>query len=878
MIMAESVPFKLAGYQLTEKRYQSQRSVIYRALRESDQHPIALKFLNKDYPDAADIARLKREHQLLQRLALPGLLESHGLERYDDDNMALVLEDFAGQPLSSSVSQPLPLSLFFKIALQTTEVLEQLEQQGYSHHNIHPGNLLWNSNTEELRLNGVWACTSLPVESGYPFNPLSDFSIGSISPEQTGRMNRRVDSRTSFYSLGVTFYYLLTGHSPYTAADTLGWIYCHIAKTPMALCAHNRPLPVLLGELILKLMAKNPDDRYQTMTGLLRDLQRCKQAWSETGAIASFALGQHDRKTWQFPDRLYGRDEEVAEILSHFAKACAGQLSMVLIKGAAGVGKTALVKVVRRQIQQTCPEVLYGEGKYEQFGRNLPYRALVQALSGVIDGLLSLPEQVLVQWRACLKTALGANAAIMTAWLPCLEQVLGTPPAVPELPARETRNRFQITVRNFINVFACKAHPLVLFLDDLQWSDPASLSLLRDWVESEEVDHLLVLGAYRQHEITSEHPLQHFLSTLESYHSISELALRPCTPETVNQLIVETLHCSVDASQALAQQVYHKTEGNPFYIKTLLSTWVEQGLIYYASDAACWQWRLDEIHRATAPEPVLTLLMRRLQHLSAFCQLALQQSACIGNGFELQFLSLINNETPTETATLLEQAVQQGIISVNKPVIHHQDITNGFDGTVTYQFQHDHLQQAAYALNDDDRRNQRMHLRIGRLMLQHTPVAEQESSLIPMVQQFNAGRELITDTEEQHSLCQLNLKAAQQIKPSAAYEAALEHVCIAKELLAEDSWATDYELSFAVFKEFTDCTYLCGDFESGEAHSQILLERARNRLEKADIYLMQCRYSAVHGRPIEAIQKGLAGLALFGIQLSIKTSKLMVLY
>ncbi len=898
---------KIPGYTVTQEIYQSSRTIIYRGIRENGNQPVILKTLNTKHPSAATIAQLQHEYQVTKEIHDPGIIQVIDLVKVGN-GFAMIMEDFEAESLDKLILEP-PVSLdkFFDIAIDLTQILATIHQHHVIHKDICPQNILFNAATGKVRITDFGLSTRLLHE---PQNLKSahmlEGSLPYISPEQTGRMNREVDYRTDIYSLGITLYELLTGSLPFHAEDTMGWIHCHIAKTPIDARTVNSEIPDALAEILYRLMAKNAEDRYQSARGLARDLEEYRQQWRNKGCIETFALGRWDvSEKFEVPQKLYGREAEVAALMDAFEAVAQGHTQLMLVAGYSGVGKSSLVNEVHKPIVQK--QGYFIEGKFDQFQSNIPYSALSQAFRELIRQLLSEPRDRLARWRDKLIAALGPNAQIIIELVPELERIIGKQPPVQELNPTEAQNRFQITFRNFISVFAQKVHPLVIFFDDLQWSDIPTLKSIEGFMGSTEIRYLLVIGAYRDNEVHDGHPLMITIDEIQKDKASSErvlwqMFLEPLNQPTVNQIVADTLHCDTGRSRLFAELIFQKTNGNPFFVNELLKSLNRDNYLRFVHAEGRWDWDLAKIEAVGISENVVDLMIRRLQKLPPDTQKLLQKAACIGNNFDLKTLSLIEEQSPSVTARRLWEAVSQEIVvplSDQYRLIHVRDpgdlgkegisggiprtsglsaseTDGGDDFEVGYRFQHDRIQQAAYAMIADARQK-KVHLQIGRLLLRNTSVEALDEHVIDIVRHLNEGRTLIEDRGEREELVRLNLMAGKKAKASIAYRPALQYFTTAIDLLPTTPWEKEYGLTFEIYKVSSECAYICGEVELAETQSDTLLAQAKTRLEKADIFRMRLIQYTILGKLERAIQQANRGLSLLGIKMPAKVTKLAVL-
>ncbi len=849
----------IPGFEIRQILYRSPRTLVCRAIREKNPAPVVIKTLNEEYPSPQSIARLRREFQIIQKLDAPGVIRVYELVKFGV-NQAMVMEDAGANSMDQIAGDGLPLEHFFKVAIETTSILGAVHEARVIHKDVNPANILWDVETATVKLVDFDLASELNRESHTPGDALRG-SLPYMSPEQTGRMNRAVDYRSDYYSLGVTFYQLLTGALPFEARDSMGWIHSHITKTPPNPQMIAPAIPETLGRITLKLLAKNPEDRYQSSRGLLLDLGECREQWRSKGSIVNFHLARKDiSETLQAPQKLYGREEEITTLMNAFDEAALGQSALMMVGGYAGVGKSSLVHEVYEQI--IGRHGYFIEGKFEQFQENAPYSAIAYALRDLMRQILSESEERLAQWKAELLRALGPNGAVMMDLIPELERVVGRQPAVGALHSAEAKNRFMLVFRNFVRVFCQKEHPLVMFLDDLQWSDTSTLSLIENLIVSKEIKHLFIIGAYRNNEVNPSHPLMIALDEIQKSKAIYRLFLKPLNLAAVTQLIADTLHCGLKEAKPIAELAHQKTEGNPFFVRELLKDMHRQDVLRYFRDQGRWEWVAEKAERVEVSENVISLMIDRLKELPVETQDALKLAACIGSRFELKTLALIGERSADQAARALEPAIKASIVTAQaegyRLAERAADPASG--QPASFKFQHDQVRQAAYALIED-RQKERLHLRIGRLMMS-VDAESFDASLIEIVRHLNASARLLDQPEEREQLARFNLRAAEKAVANAAFRSALQFLASGMALLSDDSWTRCYPLTFDLFKRSSECAYLCKEFTLAEEYSGILLERAQSPLERADVMSMRVYQYTALGRLEDAIAEGLRALAL----------------
>src|SRR5580692_7701559 len=772
-----------------------------------------------EHPTAATLDRLAREYGLKDELDGAWAVRPLELVR-ERGRIMLVLEDTRSEPLHRLLGPPMEVRSFLRLAITAAAALTQVHRRGLVHKDIKPANILVNRTTGAVKLTGFGIASRLPRERQAPAPPESIAgTLAYIAPEQTGRMNRSIDSRSDLYALGVTLYQMLTGSLPFTAADAMEWVHCHIARKPAPPSERRATVPGALSALVLKLLAKTAEERYQTAAGLERDLRRCLAAWEAQHRIDAFPLGQQDT-----PDRLliaeklYGRARELDALLASFDRVVrSGAPELVLVTGYSGIGKSAVVHELHKAL---VPRGLFASGKFDQYKRDIPYSTLVQAFQSLVRPLLGKSEAELASWRGAFLEALHPNARLMTDLIPELKLIIGNPPPVPELEPQQTQGRFQLVFRRFMGVFARPEHPLTLFLDDLQWLDAATLDLLEDLLIRPDLQHLMLIGAYRDNEVDATHPLTRKLDAIRQAGAlVQEIHLAPLACDDFRQLIADALRCDPAHVAPLAQLVQEKTAGNPFFVIQLLHTLAEEALLHLEHDTACWSSDLNRIRAKGYTDNVVDLLVGRVTGLPVKTQQALRQLACLGNVATIAMLSTVLEAPEEHVHGDLSPAVRQELVE------HLED---------SYKFMHDRVQEAAYSLIPEALRAE-AHLRIGRLLAARTPTEKLEEAVFDIVGHLNRGAALITQQEERDQLAELNLVAGKRAKRSTAYASALTYLTVGTTQLAEDRWERRRELIFALELERAECEFSTGQVSIADERLAMLSDRATTTAERATI-------------------------------------------
>ncbi|MEH2191832.1 MAG: AAA family ATPase [Nostoc sp.] len=870
----------LAGYQIREQLYSGSRTLVYRAVREADNQAVVIKLLKREYPTFSELVQFRNQYSLAKNLDIPGIIKPYSLEPYHN-GYALVMEDFGGISLRQfSKEQPQNLEQFLIIALQLTDILHQLHQQRVIHKDIKPANILIHPDTKVLKLIDFSISSLLPRETTEIQNPnVLEGTLAYLSPEQTGRMNRGIDYRSDFYSLGVSFFELLTRKLPFDSQDPMELVHCHIAKLPPNVCDINSEIPLVLGKIVHKLMAKNAEDRYQSALGLKHDLHLCIEKLNEIGKIEDFPIGGRDiSDRFAIPEKLYGREQEVKILLEGFERVANGASEFMLVAGFSGIGKTAVVNEVHKPIVRQRGYFI--KGKYDQFNRNIPLSAFVQAFRDLMGQLLGESDTQLKQWKNRILTALGENAQVIIEVIPELEQIIGQQSPVVELSGNASQNRFNLLFQKFIQVFTTVTHPLVMFLDDLQWADSASLNLIQVLIGQRESGFMLLIGAYRDNEVSPAHPL---ILTLEEIKktgtTVNTITLAPLSQESLNLLVTDTLQCSAAIAQPLTDIVYQKTQGNPFFSTQFLKALHEEGAIEFDPEVGHWQCDISYVQSLSLRDDVVEFMAMQLQKLPVATQNVLKLAACIGNSFDLATLAIVYEKSQAETATDLWKALQEGLVIPSNDIYKFYQSKSEFlieeNGQIQaaltdekmivfYKFLHDRVQQAAYSLIPDNQK-QLMHLKIGQLLLSVMNEREKEEKIFEIVNQLNKGVDLIVLETEREKLAKLNLAAAQKAKSATAYVAAIEYATKGIELLTASCWQQHYDLALALYSLAAELTCLSGYFRQMEQIVDEVVQNARQLLDKVKVYEVRILAYVAQSQQPKAIKTALSALKLFGV-------------
>ncbi|HLP88743.1 MAG TPA: AAA family ATPase [Nostocaceae cyanobacterium] len=877
----------IPGYRIIDTIYVSNRTIVYRGEKEQTQTSVVIKVLNTNYPELRELIAFKNQYNIIQQIEHPNIIKCYALEAYGN-SYALILEDFGGIALSEyTQGKILDLPEFFRIGCSITEALECLYQNKVIHKDIKPKNILINPNSKQIKLIDFSISSFLPKESTEIKSPnVLEGTLIYMSPEQTGRMNRGIDYRADFYSLGVTFYELLTGNLPFNSNNPLELIHCHLAQEPINPQEINPQIPSVVANIILKLMAKTAEERYQTARGIKHDLEICQQMLLTQGEVTEFTLGEKDQSDrFLIPEKLYGRETEVTSLLNAFERVSAGNKELMLVSGFSGIGKTAIVNEINKPIVRQ--KGYFISGKYDQFQKNIPFSALLQAFRSLMKQLLTENTTQLQQWKKIILSALGEQGQVIIEVIPELEKIIGKQPKASQLTGNASQNRFNLLLSKFIQVLATQDHPLVIFLDDLQWADAASLKLIQSLMTEIDVQYLLLIVAYRDNEVQPGHS---FMVTVEDIYqtnaTINQINLHPLNEEHLNHLVSDTLRCTKSEALPLTKLVFNKTKGNPFFTNQLLKSLHDDELITFNYHTGYWQYNLAQAQGLYLSDNIIDFLKLQLQKLPEPTQNILKVAACIGNKFDLYTLSIVSEKPDMQVGHDLWPALQEGLIlpktesykfftdkellfdATNQTPITNLEleINNPEFIIVRYNFLHDRIQQAAYNLIPENER-QLTHLKIGNLILQNTKSDDLEEKIFAIVNQLNIGSSLIDNQIEKYQLAKLNLLAGHKAKSATAYEAAIRYLNMGLSLLVDKSWYYQYHLTLNLHIEAIESEYLNSNFEQCNKLANFTLKQTKTILDEVKVYKLIIQAYLAQNRLQEAVETGIEVLKKLDVKL-----------
>ncbi|MBK8259030.1 MAG: serine/threonine-protein kinase PknK [Polyangiaceae bacterium] len=834
----------------------------------SSEGPNVYKIPVADTPTQADVASLQNELFATRDLNIQGVRRALRMERVDG-RPALVLAYAPGEALvPRRVQTRADLRSTLEMAVRICRVLGELHAAGVIHKNLQPAHILFDPVSHEVSLIGMRFAARVDLKQAHLASPKQlQGTLAYMSPEQTGRMNRVVDYRADLYSLGVTLYELLTGRTPFDSADPLELVHCHIAKSPLPANSVNPEVPSAVSLLVGKLLSKSADDRYQSAFGLSHDLEKCLALLHESGTVDIFPLAALDRSgRFRLPHKLYGRVSQADLLCRAFERASDGRCELVLVTGGSGVGKSALVHEVLRSLGEKRGS--FAEGKFEQLLRNIPYHALVQAFRSILGRVLTEDNTSLAAFRERILPATSGVGKVLTDLVPTLELIIGEQPAAPDVGGEEMQNRFLRALTQFVQALAPREHPMVLFLDDLQWADSASLALLKVLLTDTRTRNVLFVAAYRDQEVTPGHPLGQFLTEIQkALVPVETIHLTNLVPGDVHALTADSLQTDIEKAQPLADVVFEKTGGNAFFVGQFLHSLAIEGLLKFDHQDQSWHWNLSEVRRAATASDVLELIGERLRRLPKLTLRALQIASCVGARFKLEKVATTSSQTSAEVLRELWPAVEAGLLRPENDgfPLAGADLDTEVDAVTEFSFVHDRVQQAAYAsLAEETRRS--VHLSIGRSALKQLKPDSAAGQVFDVVNQLNAGASLVTTPSERLELAHLNLRAGRAARDSVAFRQAIEYFRAGQSLLGPTPWQTHYGLMVALRGAQAEAASCVGEEHEAETAAREVLTHGVTPADKDLAYHALQTVARTRDRLDESLAVGLEALEQYGVR------------
>ncbi len=867
---------KIIGYSDFELIYKGRKSVVYRATQDFSGKTVAIKSPVALLPSAAELALYSREYETLKSLKITGIPAV--LDRVDTGKSVCIMMEYFDFPSLKQilVEQNLTISEVVSVFDKLVPIVTQLHRKGFHHKDITPANILYNRKTGETVLVDFGSASDTPVGSLKGVGEkLVEGTIAYMSPEQTGRINRPVDYRSDIYSLGVTLYHLLTGRVPFESNDFGEVIHAHIAAFPVLPHVLLPEIPPVLSEIVSKCMAKDATDRYQNGAGLHSDINRCLIQLEEKGEVSSFEIGSTDfTDQFVFPAQLFGRENELETLQSLYSQTLSGTSGFVMVSGHSGVGKTSLVQEMNRTVATDKGYITYG--KYDQYNRNTPYSGLVQAFGLLVKQILTESDENIAWWKDRITDAVDVNGAVMTDMLPELEALIGKQSRMPQLAPAEARTLMLTVFSDFIKSLGSQEHPLVVFLDDLQWIDSSSLALIELFGAMDEELSILFVGAYRSNEVASSHPLATVLQEMKNKGTnIAELVLEQLDQDALHNFLAELLKQSIEDTRELASIIFSKAGGNPLFFRTLLTSLYEAGHLFYDFDSNSWLWDVNKIKAASYADNVVDALQERVNKLPAESVHVLTYAACSGANFTLDFLCGLLVLPRKKVAGYLNKPLSQGLISTDNKSFHLYSLDAGEQlGNITYSFSHDRIQQACYALLGSDQRPE-LHYKAGKMLAQAPEAKQGDNHLFDVTAHMIKAKSLICESEERYYFSDFALQAGKKAKSSTAFKDAADILLFAQGLLPETSWQEQYQLTCEIYFELAETLSLSGQYDEAEEIYDLLrpnIKREEDTLLLFNILVKQYHYQA---RFVEAVDVEFKGLALMGLNIPQTDEELM---
>ncbi len=866
----------IPGFQVEEKIYDSVRSVVYRAKQLEGDRPVILKTLKEEYPVPQEILRYQREYEITRRLNVAGIPRPISLERISN-RLILITEDIGGRDLKALLkTYTLTLRQLLKIAADTVRILGEIHAANLIHGDIKTSNIVFNPQANHLQIIDFGSSRILSDAVSVSETHVLAGTLSYMSPEQTGRMNRPVDWRTDFYSLGVVLYELFTGKLPFETTDALGLVHAHIARPPRNPSELDTEVPIGLSDIIMKLLAKNPEDRYQSTRGIEADLTECLQRLENTGRINPFPLARQDiSDKFQISRKLVGRQKEIGTLAAAYERVSRGGKEMMFIAGPAGIGKTALILEAGKGFARH--QGLFLQGHFDAPNRNVPYAAIVAAFHDLVRQLLTESEERLILWRERILAVLGANGQVLLDLIPDAAVIIGNQPPVMELEPAAVQRRIKLVLLDFIRIFCRPEHPLVLFLDFLNLADPASLDLVHSLMVDDGIDFLLLIGAYRDGEIDEDHLLHKTRKALqEQGAAVGYMNLTNLNSDQVTLITADTLRCDRQTAAPLVHVLFEKTRGNPFFLNEFLNLLYSENLLYFDAGQQRWLWDIAGISGRMITDNVVELLSDKLQRLDDETLAVITVAAAIGSQFDLQTLAVSYEKSREQTAAALRRAEAEGLIVPLGTTCLERYCDSDMDALLAsstdsllncdFMFSHDRIHQAAYALIPESERS-RLHYQIGRRLQQNAPPDDEADHIYQVVDQLNAGRMMLTNQPERIELAELNLSAGKRAKAAAVFAIALRYFKTGLDLLEENCWDIYYDLALDLHTQTAEAAFLCSDTDEMEQVVRIVLQRARSWLDQAPVYEVKIMALTAQNRWAEACQSALEILKKLGLSL-----------
>jgi diguanylate cyclase (GGDEF)-like protein len=873
--------FVIGKYQIIKQLYRSAHTVVYRA-KSIDIGPtgdsVILKLLNEEFPSSECMAKFRREYELAKIVNSANIIKVYDLFRYQN-TLVMVQEDFEGSSLADLFdSNALPIKQFLPLAISIAEALAELHRFDVIHKGINPSNILFNQSTNEIRIIDFGLASEIPLELSQLLDPAKiKGSLAFISPEQTGRINRPIDHRCDYYSLGMTYYQLLTGTTPFQSAVPMQWIHWHIAQEAVPPETLNPTIPSTLSKIVMKLLSKTAEERYASLAGLIHDLKRCWKQLQENGEIGQFEVSSKDISSkLQIPKTLYGRTADLNQLLSSFDQIVEGEKVLMSVAGPSGIGKSCFVRELSKPL--LVKRGFFIEGKFDQLDQSTPYSCFISAIKDLIAQILGLDNSRIAKWKETILQAIGPNGKLITDVIPELEPIIGPQAEMQNFSAAEIKNRFNLTFQRFVRAFCSTEHPLVMFLDDLQWADLASLQLIKQLMIDSAIGHILIIGSYRSNEVNSLHPLSILVSGLVQQKIIvTNIELQPLSIDDIKHFLSDTFQCSKQHTTQLAERCLTKTHGNPFFLTQFIKHLNKQWLVQFDHLTNTWCWDIDKINQQHTTDNVIDLMVEKIRDLSPKAYQLACSGACIGNQFDLNTLATINFQTPENTANNLMELLKAGLVTplddrfdwaehLNQTVFDTNDYIKMTSEIPSYRFSHDRIQQAAYSLLPDSDKH-RIHLSVGQSLLESHDDSSIDDILFNVANHLNLAASFSNSDSNSTQLAELNLRSGKKAKASAAFESSFQYLNNGIESVNESHWSSHYQLMLQLHTETMELACINADFDTMDTLTSTLMENADTLIDKIPVYETRIRAFISKDDSAGAVKEALKALKHLGVDI-----------
>ncbi|MDH5559983.1 MAG: AAA family ATPase, partial [Deltaproteobacteria bacterium] len=871
----------IAGYESVKKLKEVSGYIFYKAVSsESKQKVIIASFRHQLSP--SQCVSLKQAFSICEPIELSNVLFPLDLE-LSDETVFLVFEDTGAifLPLLQSKGA-FGLEVFFDVAIKVSEILTQLHDKHLFHGDLRPINILYDEINKQVVLSGI--CYHPKIEKFFDIFPLTPLFEAYVytSPEQTGRVNWEVDQRSDLYSLGIIFYEMVCGCVPFRGETPDQRIFGHLAVTPPELYQFCPILPKMVNQVIRKLLSKGMGDRYQSVFGLLKDLERCQKEYLDKKTISDFELGSSDlMNQYHIPTRLYGSQENFTLLLESLNRVCEGNIELATIQGAAGTGKSSLVLELIDAVYQKKGFV--AKGKFEKEYIDTPYYPLINAFKGIIRQILTEKDVDIDKWKERFLTNIGKNGQILIDFIPEIEIIIGEQPPLPNLDPLESKKRFNHLFAKFIQSFSYRGKPFLIVLDNFHWADAASIQFIQNFLSDPGNRYVLVVIIYREGAFEQNHTFFVALTELRNLGiRIQEIKLSPLTVEDIGVFIKDSLGVKQNY-RSLSQLIFEKSRGNPFFVRQLLQSLYEKKQITFDVTTSKWHWEIKQIKQLEIFEDVVVLITDKINELPGELIEILKIAACVGFEFDINILEFITGKDNDEIAALLELPLKSGLILPKTKSWEQSDRQVSFISKSNikkiknFQFLHSRIHQAAYSLLSSQEKKQN-HLKIGRIILSNTKSKDLKTNPYQIVNQLNQAIILLTKRSEKLELAKLNLTAGILSKASAAHDSAWKYFAYGTDLLDEKSWQTDYELTKELYLGRSECEYYSGNTEAAKPIFTLLLEHVHTIEEKVEVIIRKLNLLIKNGELKEAIQTGISALKdLFSEKIPVNDAEVTII-